>query len=501
MKEDVARRLALVRAVEMADPTEALLTRDDRLYATGAALAEVDAGVEGGKPKRREDQFLERRSSLAYDRLAARYPAVIQADRRARWPTWLNWLLPLAALVLGVASNAVDGRRLSIIAFPMLGMILWNLVIYLLLVLNGVRRLGPAGSDTRLHPLTGLVEQVAGPARAAASAHQPLAGALTRFVRDWMAWSAPLTNGRAARVLHLSAAAIAIGLLIGMYLRALGTEYRAGWESTLLGPEAVHALVHFMLWPASLVTGVQLPDVAQVQALRWRPGFNGENAGPWLHLYAASALLFIIVPRLVLAGWNALRVARLRSHFPIPGKEDFYVRRLIRSVGGGASVVRVVPYSFHPPAPAQRQLERVLADVLGEKTRIALDSPIAYGAEDEWLDCLDLMTSDADHLIVLFNLSATPEAENHGALVAGIRRRIAEAKSGAGLAVLLDESGMRQRLGEGADGRIETRRASWETMLRQYHAAALSLNLDADAASLARSVETALLHSHAEAHA
>ena len=501
MKEDGARRLALIRAIETSDPAEALLTRDDRLYATGAALAEVDAGVKGREGKRRDEQFLERRSTLAYDRLAARYPAVVQADRRARWPSWLNWLLPLGALALGVASNAVDGRRLSIIAFPMLGMVLWNLVIYALLIFKGLRRLAPAQNDTRPHLLTGLVERIAGPGRAAASAHQPLGGALTRFVRDWMAWSAPLTKGRAARVLHLSAAAIAIGLLFGMYLRALGTEYRAGWESTLLGPEAVHALVHFMLWPASLVTAVQLPDVAQVQALRWGPGSNGENAGPWLHLYAASALLFIIVPRLVLAAWNALRVARLRTHFPIPGKEDFYVRRLIRSVGGGASVVRVVPYSFHPPERAQRQLERVLGDVLGEKTRMALEPPIAYGAEDEWLESLDLATSDVDHVIVLFNLSATPEAENHGALVTGIRRRIGEAKSGAGLAVLLDESGMRQRLGEGADERIESRRGSWETMLRQFNAAPLSLNLDADAANLARPVETALLHAHAGAPA
>ncbi len=444
MKEDGARRLALVRAIETADPAETLLTRADRLYATGAGLAEVEAGVDRREGKRRDDRFLERRSALAFDRLAARYPAVVQADRRARWPGWLNWLLPLAALALGFASNAVDGRRLSIIAFPMLGMVLWNLAIYVLLILKGLRRLGPARKDPPPHPLTSLVERIAGPGRAAASAHQPLGGALTRFLRDWMSWSAPLTNSRAARVLHLSAAAIAIGLLMGMYLRALGTEYRAGWESTLLGPEAVHALVHFMLWPASLVTGVQLPDVAEMQALRWGPGGTGVNAGPWLHLYAASALLFIIVPRLVLAGWNALRVARLSSHFPIPGKEDFYVRRLIRSVRGGSSLVRVVPYSFHPPERAQRQLERVLADVLGEKTRTALEPPIAYGNEDEWLESLDLVTSDADHLIVLFNLSATPEAENHGALVSGIRRRIAEAKSGAGLAILLDESGTLQ---------------------------------------------------------
>jgi len=501
MKEDGARRLALVRAVETEDPGERLLTRDDRLYATGAALADIGPTHSDGNDRRREDHFLERRSALAFDRLAARYPAIAKADRRARWPGWVDWLLPLAALALGFASNAVDGRRLSIIAFPMLGMVLWNLAVYALLGLKSLRRLGPGGRSHRPHPLTSLIQRIAGPGREAASAHQPLAGALARYLRDWISWSAPLTNSRAARVLHVSSAALAVGLLIGMYLRALGTEYRAGWESTLLGPQSVHALVHFMLWPASLVTGIQLPDLADVQRLRWSAGRIGENAGPWLHLYATSAFLFIIAPRLLLAGWSAVRVARLKSRFPVPGQEDFYIRRLTRSVRGGATVVRVIPYSFHPPETARVQLERVLADVLGERTRMILEPPITYGGEDDWLASLDLRQGDVDHLIILFNLSATPEAENHGALVAGVRRQIAEAKSGAGLVVLLDEASMRQRLGAGAGPRVESRRDAWEAMLRQYHAAPLSLNLDAEPSTLARPIETALLHAHVGAPA
>jgi hypothetical protein len=499
MKEDGARRLALVRAIETADTAEVLLTRDDRFYATGAALAELEARSHQPRPQPSNDVFLERRSTLAYDRIAARYPAVAEADRRARWPGWVDWLLPAAALVLGFASNAVDGRRLSIIAFPMLGMLLWNLAVYALLAARTIRRLLPAQRSVRPGSLTRFVARFVGPAPAATTAQQPLANALGQYLRDWLSWSAPITNSRAARVLHISAAALAAGLLAGMYWRALGIEYRAGWESTLLGPQAVHALVHFMLWPASLVTGVELPDLARVEALRWGANNPGENAGRWLHLYAATALLFIVGPRIILAGWSALHVARLKANFPVPGREDFYVRRLLRSVSGGATLVRVIPYSFHPPGRTQRQLERLLSDVLGERTRMILEPSIAYGAEDDWLKQLDPREGEVDHVVVLFNLSATPEAENHGALVAGLRQRIAGAKSGAGLAVLLDESAMRRRAGAeaDADARVESRRAAWETMLRQHHVVPLSLNLDADPASLARPLESALLHAHA----
>jgi hypothetical protein len=502
MKEDAARRLALVRAIETEDVAELLLTRDDRLYATGVALAEL--GQEGDRrdARRRDDLFLERRSALAFDRLASRFPAVVQVERRSRWPGWADWVVPLVAFMLGIASNIIDGRRLSIIAFPMLGMLLWNLAVYVLLTGKALSRVAPA-RRRRSQPRasTRLIERIAGPMRAAASAQQPLSSALGRYLEDWLSWSLPLTNSRAARLFHLSAAALAAGVLAGMYWRALGTEYRAGWESTLLGPQAVHSLVHLMLWPASLLTGITLPDLPRVEALRWGAGSSGENAGPWLHLYAATAILFIIGPRLVLAGWNALRALRLKARFPVPGGEDFYVRRLVRSLRGDAPVVRVIPYSFNPPERTQRQLERLLADVLGEKTRMMMEPSIAYGAEDEWLDRLDLRTDDADHLLVLFNLSATPEAENHGALAAGIRRRIVEARSGAGLTVLLDESAMRQRLGSDGTARLESRRAAWEAMLRQQHTAPLSLDLDAEPATLARPLEAALLHAHAGAAA
>lgn len=500
MREDGARRLALVRAVETEDIAEVLLTREDRLYATGAALAEVQPGGGGGRDaRRREDFFLERRSTLAFERLAARYPAVAQAERRSRWPAWLDWLLPAASFLLGVVSNAIDGRRLSIIAFPMLGMLLWNIFIYLLLAAKAARRLGPGRGVRRPHPLTGAIERTAGPTRAAAGAQQPLATALVRYVRDWLSWSAPLSSARAARIFHLSAAAIAAGLLAGMYWRALGTEYHAGWESTLLGPQMVHALVHFMLWPASLVTGIELPDLARVEELRWSAGEAPANAGPWLHLYAVTALLFIIAPRLLLAGWSAARAARLKARFPVPGGEDFYVRRLLRSLRGGATVVRVIPYSFHVPEHTQRQLQRLLSDVLGAKTQMISDPPIAYGAEDEWLARLDLGDGEVDHIIVLFNLSATPESENQGALITGLRRRIAQAQSGAGLTVLIDETAMRQRLGSDGEERLHSRRAAWEAMLREHNAAPVSLNLQDEPATLARPLEAALLHAHSGA--
>jgi hypothetical protein len=507
LDEGSARRLLLVRAVESEDVAESLLTREDRHYATGAALAHAPVADQETGPRRSrrgDEAFLARRSEFALSRLEPRYPAIARAFRSAHWPRWINWALPLAALVLGILSNELDGRRLNIVAFPLIGMIAWNLITYLVLLVGFMRRLAPGGRHpVRPNPLARLVEQVAVRVPGEPGT-QVLGRALRRFAADWLHFSSPLNYSRASRTLHVAAALLASGVLAGMYWRALGIEYRAGWESTYFDAGTLHGLISIVLGPASALTGIALPGPAELQALRWRNGGGGVNAGPWIHLYATTAFLFIIGPRLVLAAWHGLRAARLCRRFPLPGSEDFYVRRLLRSAGEGGSTVRVIPYSFHPPERSQRQLQRLLTDVLGEKTRVTIDPPIHYGGEDEWLAGADLEAGGADHLVVLFNLSATPEAENHGALVSGIQRRLVQGRGGAGLTILLDETAYRQRLAgqSGADARLETRRQAWETMLGHQHVKPLSMDLDAEnAAALARPLEGALMQPPQWAHA
>jgi hypothetical protein len=341
-----------------------------------------------------------------------------------------------------------------------------------------------------------LFARIGGAAAGRGEAHSPMGRALTRFAGDWAVHARSITYHRSARVLHLSAAALAAGVIAGMYLRAIGLEYRAGWESTFIGAGTLHGLLGLVLGPASAVTGIALPGTAHLEALRWGPGAQGENAGPWIHLYATTALLFIILPRLVLAAWSAAAAWRLRRHFPVPGREDFYIRRLLRGVEGGGAEVHVVPYSFHPPQEGRQELEELLRAVLGDGTRTMFDTPIGYGAEDEWL-AHAAFGDEADYVILLFNLSATPEAENQGVLVAGLKRRLAEARSGAALSVMLDETAYRQRLGgqAGAEERVATRRAAWERMLAREGVNPLSLDLQQGARGpdLVRRVEGGLL--------
>jgi hypothetical protein len=496
LDEEDARRLLLVRAVETEEGLEALLTPEDRQQATAAALA--------GQPRNRgaepaDDAFLARRASFAFGRLTTRSPAVGQAYRRTEWPRWLNWVLPLGALAIGIVTNELDsGKRLNLIAFPLLGMLAWNLGVYALLAMRLLRRIaGGRRHDPGPRRFSWLTAPLAALGRPHYDAQQPLGRALARFARDWMRLASPLILARVGRTLHLSAAALAAGVIVGMYLRGLAVEYRAGWESTFMDVGGVHALLTLVLSPASWLTGIPLAGPDHLEALRWSGPGSGENAGAWIHLYAATALLFIVVPRLLLAGWAAVAAARRRRHLPVPGREDFYVRRLLRAASGGAAEVRVVPYSFHPPEPTRQTLKGLLTAALGDDTAVTFDQAIEYGAEDEWLSRFQPRRG-ADYLLVLFNLAATPETENHGALVAGVRQAMERDGSGVGFAVLLDGSGYRQRLAgqAGSDRRMETRRGAWERMLSPLGIRPLFVDLEADEApALVKRLESLLIQS------
>ena len=112
-------------------------------------------------------------------------------------------LLPAAAFISGVAANEFyAGHRINIIDFPLLGMLAWNAVVYLLLAAGALAALrGPA---TIRPPLAhNLLIRLAQPFRQRFAAATPLARSLTRFGADWLRFSAPLTNSRVRRDLHL----------------------------------------------------------------------------------------------------------------------------------------------------------------------------------------------------------------------------------------------------------------------------------------------------------
>ena len=91
-------------------------------------------------------------------------------------------------------------------------------------------------------------------------------------------------------------------------------------------------------------------------------------------------------------------------------------------------------------------------------------------------------TPQRDLDILLFSLAATPEVENHGAVLQLARDRWSRASAGSRLLVLVDEAPYLARLGGDASlaARIEQRRAAWRDFVRTHGFDACTLDLAVD---------------------
>ena len=88
-------------------------------------------------------------------------------------------------------------------------------------------------------------------------------------------------------------------------------------------------------------------------------------------------------------------------------------------------------------------LRAVAVALLGDDAEVVLHPAITFGAESSASQMLPAADSGVLLTLALFGLAATPENENHGTFLKALR----SASESARLAVLIDESGYRRRLG------------------------------------------------------
>ena len=264
--------------------------------------------------------------------------------------------------------------------------------------------------------------------------------------------------------MHVCAVLFAVGIIGGMYIRGITTEYYAGWESTFLEPEAVQRLMSVVLAPAALISGQKLPKLDRIQAIQWRDGNAGENAADWIHLFAKTIFLFVILPRCFLSFAALKREKHLQIHFLIPSAGDSYYSKLLTFRPGQKELIRFVPYSLELSEKQMTVFRSLLDQSFGWKTEIEFHRTIPYGEEDKFLTAAAAHTETAaECLIILFNLSSIPENEIHGTFISNLKEAIAVGHSAKQLLVAIDESHFEFRFShqENSKERLESRRKLW----------------------------------------
>jgi hypothetical protein len=466
MNESEARSAMLVRAYEGAQSlqTDGYWTGEDRAWATQAALESAGEHASAAA-------FIACRASLAAGRLSSRDSGARFLSEALTWRPRIGWALALAAFAAGIATDAIGStRQINVLAPPLLALLAWNLVVYAVLAARAAVHTDGNGTSV-LGPLARLIARAAHSA-ASASGIKRLTPVLATFARDWTVASAPLTASRVARVLHTAAAALAAGALFGMYLRGFALEYRAVWESTFLDASAVHAILSIVLAPAAAISGIALPDEAALAAIR--AGISpGENAARWIHWYAITLALFVLLPRTLMALRHFFVERRLAERFPLP-LEDGYFQAIARAQRGVAAEIRILPYSYRPGSQAVQGLNALMLQVFGPGSAVSIAPTVAFGGEDT-LDPALFPAAPVALAAALFPLTATPERENHGAFIEAVAARFAQTTP---FVVLIDETAFKQRFSEPGEVRRNERRAAWQRMLAATGRAAVFVDLD-----------------------
>ncbi len=492
MNEPAAREIALVRAIELADRDQQLLHAEDRRQASQAAreLSHWQAAKRNSPENSAVTAapYLHMRAQQLLERLQPRHPSVAAARQLGHWHAWAGIGSALAAVLAGgLAERVVHPHRVDLLSGALLLIVGWNLAVYLGLLLwplwNRRQRdaaaepRGPVPAVLRDGVQRWLAKRVSS-AQTEPAAPAVLRRALLAFVRDWSRLVAPLNTARIARMLHLAAALFAAGAIGSLYLRGIVSEYRVGWESTFLDAGAVHGVLSIVSWPLVHLFGMQPFSVEQVAALQFGQPPQPASGARWVHLYAALLALFVVLPRAVLAAQAWWRERQLAQAFRLDLDEPYF-QRLLASAGGAsragpgsAGALRVLPYSFSVNDPRRQGLAAIAAQLLGDDARLALQAPVGYGEDLPPVDTEPQIP--AALTLLLFNLNATPEVENHGVFIDQ-----AKAAAPRRLAALLDESGWIERFGRQPDAaeRLAGRRSLWRRFCQSHGLAVAFVDL------------------------
>lgn len=424
------QQLLLTRAAEEADSRGEKIPLSEREEATRQAL--LVAGVPGSSAtgKKISDgqwRFLAARAGFLHDGAHAMVGNISVPIQTAR----IGAGLCLAAFVIGFASHVVGlTNSFDLLALPLILIFLWNAVVYAFWFYGLIRK--PGADEGH-----GLVARLFGRMIHSPDGDQPDNMARRAYLKSVASWLRSWGTPTVASWFHAGSACLVLGLLAAVYIRGLNKEYVVGWESTWLSARGVSTVVGGLLGPASWISDIPLPDsLDDWNRLKRVPSGAGENAGPWIHLYAITLMGWIVIPRLALSCVSSIRARRLRTTPPKWDPEEPYLRRIFGLARqDGDFSVAILPFDIKNPGMIRDgayrdSFERLVRETWGQGARPCWLDCATYGDEDDIWDSTWEDAVKCDGAVLLFDMHATPENEVHGALLDAVLKRFGGSRRG-----------------------------------------------------------------------
>ncbi|MFO1482979.1 MAG: DUF2868 domain-containing protein [Verrucomicrobiaceae bacterium] len=458
------QRVLKWRALEESDAEGVLVNLERRREATAhtrAGLASEE--ITGDALDERSASFLCRRSEWLEREAVGWRGDLIRVLEVLRVPHG-RWAWAVAGWVMAVLTgywftDLGQSSEFNLLALPLVGLLAWNAVVILLGILfEIVPASSKAGRGGWLAEI--LAHGVSRIGVAAKQTENTLSGAVrSRF--EELAWPLAWTRlqMRLRLWLHVAAAMLALGGAVALYARGWSKEYRAVWESTLLGESGARSFFETLFKPASIVlrTPVPLDQLADMHRTGGKAAAPAP-ALPWIHLYAGTLLVLVILPRLVLAGVGAARGRRVIASRARALNWGNHLRGLLRAAEGGDAVVQVLVHAMEPTPTHREVWDRGVRGRFGGMAR-AEYIRIPAGEEDEFTAAWQ---PASPQVVMLFNMATTPEAEVQRRLVSDVRQRLLTKHAEPELVVLLDGTSL---AGRWSAEKVAGREQLWSSMV------------------------------------
>ena len=325
LDEQAARRMMLVQAIETSDTQGKLLSPVEREEIDRHALESVSKGSPVSAIT--AQAFLRERAQQVLRVVENRNPALASLHALKPWTQWLSLAAFLAAVIFGAATDRIaNPHQVDLLSLPLLTMIVWNVLIYCVLIAGYFMHRLP---QPHVRPAPALFIRWADGLRAWHRRSGQLRANVTAvFMRNWYGLTATLHAQRGRKILHLAASGWALGIALSLFTRGLVVEYRVGWESTFLDASQVHAILRVLLMPVLALFPFQPFNVQDIAGLRFSNGSGAMAGARWVYIYATLLAVVVIMPRLALAlyaGWRE----RVLSRRIVLNLADPYYQRLL----------------------------------------------------------------------------------------------------------------------------------------------------------------------------
>lgn len=453
------------RALEEGDADGAILSEERRREATARTRGGLTSETVNGDPVgEREIAFLHKRSQWLEREVIGWSGSLVRVMERlvtvrGRW----SWAIAgwIGALLIGYALSGLGQQsEFNLLALPLVGVLLWNAVIMLLSL---IWELWPTPKASRGSSFLEWLSQAVSPATNERAVDGETLTGLTVDQRFALLANAPALERLQRRLrawMHVGAALLALGSIIGLYARGWSQEYRAVWESTLLSEVSARQFFGTLFSPASQVLSLDLPLDA-LPAMHRTQGavISSAPALPWLHLYSGTLLLLIIVPRLgltCLTLWRAhqVLVKRLRSL----GWKN-YLKRNLRAVEGGQETLTVLIHATDATPMHREVWSRGVRDRFGGMIEPEMIH-VPLGDEDDFVASWKPTSS---RVVIIFSLATTPESEVQRRFVLDIKQVLLSHQQDAELIILLDATSIGNRW---SPDKLASRERLWTEMVQ-----------------------------------